>query len=218
MLYECDLEHEIVPIDILNGDQFSPEFLSISPNNRIPAIVDSDGPDGKEISIFETAAILCYLANKSGKFLPNGSTEPGNHFRVMEWLMWQMGGIGPMMGQSNHFRRYAPETIPYAIDRYFNEVKRLFGVADKRLSDNRFLAGDEYSIADIACFPWMRGYKRHEVPISDFPNIERWFDEIGSRPAVQKGLDVLNDKRRTEAPKGKEWEIMFGKDQFKRRG
>lgn len=217
MLYECGLEHEIIPVDIAKGEQFEPEFLAISPNNRIPAIIDSDGPDGKEISVFETAAILYYLAHKTGKFLPSLADDPRSNFRVMEWVMWQMGGIGPMMGQSNHFRNYAPDKIPYAIDRYVNEVQRLFGVADKRLSETQYLGGDAYTIADIASFPWMRGWERQEVPIADYPNVKRWLDEIDARPAVKQGLEVLKDKRRTGPPQGKEWEIMFGKEQFKRR-
>jgi GST-like protein len=217
MLYECALEHEIIPVDIAKGEQFEPEFLAISPNNRIPAIIDSDGPDGEEISVFETAAILYYLAHKTGKFLPSLADDPRGNFKVMEWVMWQMGGIGPMMGQSNHFRNYAPDKIPYAIDRYVNEVQRLFGVANKRLGETRYLGGDDYTIADIASFPWMRGWERQEVPIADFPNVKRWLDEIDARPAVKQGLEVLKDKRRTGPPKGKEWEIMFGKEQFKRR-
>ena len=217
MLYECDLEHEIIPIDIAKGDQFDPYFLSISPNNRIPAIVDTDGPGGEEIALFETAAILYYLAHKTGTLLPSLADDPRGHHKVMEWVMWQMGGIGPMMGQSNHFRNYAKEQIPYAIDRYVNEVQRLFGVADTRLGQTQFLGGDDYSIADIACFPWMRGWERQQVPLDEFPNVKRWLDEIDARPAVKQGLEVLKDKRRSAPPQGKEWEIMFGKEQFKRR-
>ena len=217
MLYECDLEHEIIPIDIAKGDQFGAEFLAISPNNRIPAIIDTDGPDGEEISVFETAAILYYLAHKTGKFMPSLAEDPRGHYKVMEWVMWQMGGIGPMMGQSNHFRNYAKEQIPYAIDRYVNEVQRLFGVADTRLGQTQFLGGDDYTIADIASFPWMRGWERQQVPLDEFPNVKRWLDAIDARHAVKQGLEVLKDKRRSAPPQGKEWEIMFGKEQFKRR-
>ena len=217
MLFECELEHEIYPIDIAKGEQFEKDFLAISPNNRIPAIVDTDGPNGKSISVFETAAILHYLADKTGKFLPSINNDPHGYYKVMEWVMWQMGGIGPMMGQSNHFRNYAPNNIPYAVDRYVNEVIRLFGVADTRLEHNKYLGGNDYSIADIACFAWMRGWKGQEVPIEDFPNVKRWMAEIESRPAVKLGLDTLKDKRRSGPPKGKEWEIMFEKEQFKRR-
>jgi len=217
MIFECELEHEIYPIDIAKGEQFENDFLAISPNNRIPAIVDTDGPGGKSISVFETAAILHYLADKSGKFLPLINKNPRGYYKVMEWVMWQMGGIGPMMGQSTHFRNYAPNHISYAVERYVNEVIRLFGVADTRLEDNKYLGGEDYTIADIACFPWMRGWKGQEVPIENFPNVKRWMDEIETRPAVQRGLDTLKNKRRTGPPKGKEWEIMFGKEQFKRR-
>ena len=181
MLHECELAHEVIPVDIGDGQQFEPDFLAISPNNRIPAIVDTDGPNGQDISIFETGAILYYLAQKTGKFLPEAATEPAAHFATMEWLMWQMGGIGPMMGQANHFRRYAPERIAYATERYANETKRLFGVADTRLSRTRYLAGDDYTIADIAAFPWMRNWKGQEVPLDDYPNTRRWLEEVGAR-------------------------------------
>ena len=217
MLHECELEHEIIPVNIGEGDQFAPEFLAISPNNRIPAIVDTDGPGGAEISIFETGAILYYLAQKTGKFLPDAATDPAGHYATMEWLMWQMGGIGPMMGQSNHFRNYAPDKIEYGINRYVNETKRLFGVADTRLGKSRFLAGDDYTIADIACFPWMRGWERQEVPIDEYPNVKRWLDEIAARPAVETGVKVLAEHRRSGPPTGKAWEVMFGAEQFKRR-
>jgi GST-like protein len=217
MLYECELEHEIIPINIGEGDQFKPEFLAISPNNRIPAIVDTDGPGGQEISVFETGAILYYLAQKTGKFMPSLESDPAGHVATMEWLMWQMGGIGPMMGQSNHFRNYAPEKIQYGIDRYVNETKRLFGVADTRLGKVEYLAGDAYTIADIACFAWMRGWERQEVPIAEYPNVKRWLDAIAARPAVQKGVEVLAEHRRYGPPQGKAWEIMFGAEQFKRR-
>jgi GST-like protein len=217
MLHECELAHEVIPVDIGDGQQFEPGFLAISPNNRIPAIVDTDGPNGQDISIFETGAILYYLAQKTGKFMPDAATEPAAHFATMEWLMWQMGGIGPMMGQANHFRRYAPERIAYATERYANETKRLFGVADTRLSRTRYLAGDDYTIADIAAFPWMRNWKGQEVPLDDYPNTRRWLEEVGARPAVESGLEVLIEHRSSSPPKGKAWDVMFGKEQFKRR-
>jgi len=217
MLHECGLEHEVIPVDISDGDQFKPEFLAISPNNRIPAIVDTDGPDGKEISIFETGAILYYLANKTGRFLPDAVSDPAGHFATMEWLMWQMGGIGPMMGQSNHFRRYAPEKLEYAINRYVNETRRLFGVSDTRLGKTRYLAGDEYTIADIASYAWMRIWKSQEIDIEDYPNTKRWLEELDARPAVQSGLKVLAEHRSSGPPQGKAWEMMFGAEQFKRR-
>tara|TARA_R110002110_G_scaffold284986_2_gene499189 strand:+ start:43549 stop:44253 length:705 start_codon:yes stop_codon:yes gene_type:complete len=217
MLHECELEHEVIPVNIGDGDQFKPEFLAISPNNRIPAIVDTDGPGGTEISIFETGAILYYLAQKTGRFMPDAADDPAGHFAVMEWLMWQMGGIGPMMGQANHFRRYAPDKIEYAIDRYANETQRLFGVADTRLGKTRYLAGDDYTIADIAAFPWMRNWKGQEVPLDEFPNTKRWLEEVGERAAVKSGLEVLIEHRSSGPPKGKAWDVMFGKEQFKRR-
>ncbi len=217
MLLECALEHEVIPVNIGNGEQFEPNFLAISPNNRIPAIIDSDGPDGQEISIFDTGAILYYLAQKTGKFLPDAASDPAGHFATMEWLMWQMGGIGPMMGQANHFRRYAPDRIEYATERYANETKRLFGVADTKLGKSRYLAGDDYTIADIAAFPWMRNWKGQEVPLEDYPNTKRWLEEVGERPAVKQGLEVLIELRSSGPPKGKAWDVMFGKEQFKRR-
>jgi GST-like protein len=217
MLHECGLEHEIIPVNIGDGDQFKPEFLEISPNNRIPAIVDTDGPGGKEIAIFETGAILYYLAQKTGMFMPDAASDPAGHYAVMEWLMWQMGGIGPMMGQANHFRRYAPDRIEYATNRYANETKRLFGVADTRLGKWRYLAGHDYTIADIAAFPWMRNWKGQEVPLEEYPNTKRWLEEVGDRPAVKSGLEVLVEHRSSGLPKGKAWDVMFGNEQFKRR-
>lgn len=190
MLYECELEHEIIPIDIAKGDQFDPYFLSISPNNRIPAIVDTDGPGGEEISVFETAAILYYLAHKTGKFLPSLTDDPRGHYRVMEWLEWQMGGIGPMMGQANVFNRYAPERIPYAIDRYQGESRRLFEVLESQLSTHDYLAKD-YSIADIATWPWVRIHEWSGVDIDGLPALSDWLLRVGERPAVQRGMEVL---------------------------
>jgi len=217
MLHECGLEHEIIPVDITDGAQFAPEFLAISPNNRIPAIIDTDGPDGGTISVFESGAILYYLARKTGRFLPDETADPGHHFATMEWLMWQMGGVGPMMGQANHFRRYAPDRIEYATERYANETRRLFGVADTRLAGTRYLVGDDYTIADMAAFPWMRHWKGQEVPLEEYPNVKRWLDEIGARPAVKSGLEVLIENRSSTPPKGKAWDVMFGKEQLKRR-
>ncbi len=217
MLHECDLAHEVIPVDITSGDQFDPAFLAISPNNRIPAIVDTEGPDGEEISIFETGAILYYLAKKTGRFLPDEADDPGAHYATMEWLMWQMGGVGPMMGQSSHFRRYAPEKIPYAVDRYTREVERLFRVADTRLGETRYLAGNGYTIADIATYPWMRFWKGYDLKIEDYPNAQRWLAEIRTRPAVQAGEAVLIEHRKSEMPKGKAWDTLFGKEQFKQR-
>ncbi len=217
MLEECALPYEVHAVDIGEGEQFDPEFLKFSPNNKMPAIVDDEGPGGEPISVFESGAILYYLATKTGKFMPSLTSDPRGHVAVMEWLMFQMGGIGPMMGQNNHFRAYAPEKIPYAIERYGNEVRRLFGVVDRRLAENEWIAGEAYTIADMASFPWMRNHERQEVPIADYPNVGRWLDTIAARPAVQRGLEVLKDRRRSGPPQGKAWEMLFGKEQYVRR-
>lgn len=214
-LEEAGLAYNVHPINISKGDQFDPEFLKIGPNNRMPVIVDPEGPDGKPISIFESGAILIYLAEKTGKFLPS---EPRARYRVLEWLMWQMGGIGPMLGQNHHFRNYSPEEIPYAIERYTNEAARLYGVADKQLADNEFIAGD-YSIADMAIFPWIVPYQRQGQDLDDFPNLRRWFDTMKARPAVQRGVDLMKDARRslTREMDEETRSNMFGAKQFARR-
>jgi GSH-dependent disulfide-bond oxidoreductase len=214
MLEETGLEYRVHGINIRAGDQFKPEFLAISPNNRIPAIVDHDGPGGKPISLFESGAILLYLASKTGMFLPADMHE---RWSCVQWLMWQMGGVGPMFGQANHFRRYAKEKIQYAIDRYTNEANRLVGVLDKRLDETRFVACDEYTIADMAIFPWMRGAENRGINLEDYPRAKRWFDEINARSAVQRGLQVLASQHETQPHDDKSWEIMFGKTQFARR-
>jgi GST-like protein len=212
MLEECGLPYAVHPVDIGAGDQFDPDFLAISPNNRIPAIVDPDGPDGRPISLFESGAILLYLAGKTGRFLPESTR---GKYEVMEWLMWQMGGIGPMLGQAHHFRLYAPEKIPYAIDRYTREAARLYGVLDARLRDREYVAG-EYSIADIAIFPWTRSWRNQGVELDEFPNVKRWQEAIKERPAVRRGLEVLADRRRPLLDE-KSRSNLFGDNQFKRR-
>ena len=216
MLEEAGLEHRIHAVNIREGAQFEAEFLRVSPNNRIPAIVDNDGPGGKALSLFESGAILLYLANKSDKFLPKG---PAQHWSTIQWLMWQMGGVGPMFGQANHFRRYAKDKIEYAVERYTNEAKRLTNVLDKRLAKSRYAACDEYTIADIAIFPWMRGSETRGVNLEEYSNVKRWFDEINARPAVQRAVKVLAaEQSANQAPHdAKSWEIMFGKTQFERR-
>ncbi|HUF80827.1 MAG TPA: glutathione S-transferase N-terminal domain-containing protein [Burkholderiales bacterium] len=216
MLEEAGLQYRVHGVNIREGDQFKPEFLKISPNNRIPAIVDHEGPGGKPISLFESGAILLYLASKSGKLLP---ADMHARWTCTQWLMWQMGGLGPMMGQANHFRRYSKEKIQYAIDRYTNESNRLTGVLDKRLKEARYTAGMEYSISDIAIFPWMRGAEQRGVNLEEYPGVKRWFDEINARPAVQRGVKVLAEAQAAnQAPHSdKAWEIMFGKVQFERR-
>ena len=213
MLEECGLPYSVHKIDISKGEQFKPEFLRISPNNRIPAIVDPDGPGGKPISLFESGAILIYLAEKTGKFLPK---DQRGRYEVIQWLMFQMGGIGPMLGQVHHFRAYAPEPIPYAIDRYTKEAGRLYGVVDRRLADRPFIAGD-YSIADMAIFPWLRSWERQGVNIADYPNLKRWFDTIAGRPAVERGVKVLSDLSRSGPMDEKQREILFGATQYAKR-
>ncbi|WKB52932.1 glutathione binding-like protein [Eleftheria terrae] len=213
MLEECGLPYRAIPVDIGAGEQFRPEFLAISPNNKIPAIVDPVGPDGEPISLFESGAILLYLAAKTGRLLPAGDRAK---FEVLQWLMFQMGGVGPMLGQTHHFRIYAPEKISYAIDRYTKEAKRLYGVMDKRLEASPYLGGDEYSIADIAVFPWLRSWKNQGIDWADYPALKRWFDEIAARPAVQRGVEVLAHARR-ELTDDKAREALFGAQQYQRR-
>ena len=213
MLEECGLPYRAHPVNIGAGDQFKPEFLAISPNNKIPAIVDPDGPDGEPISLFESGAILLYLAGKTGRFLP--STVRGR-YEVLEWLMFQMGGVGPMLGQAHHFRIYAPEKLPYAIDRYTNEAKRLYGVMDRRLAKSKYIAGPEYTIADIAIFPWLRSWKNQGIDWADYPHLKGWFDEIAARPAVQRGVAVLADLRKPLVD-AQARDVLFGKAQYERR-
>ena len=191
MLEECGLPYEIKPVNIGKGDQFKPEFLAIAPNNRMPAIVDPDGPGGKPISVFESGAILQYLGRKTGKFYP---ADERARVEVEQWLFWQMGGLGPMAGQAHHFRNYAPEKIAYGIDRYTNEVNRLYGVMDTRLQDRPYLAG-EYSIADMASYPWVRPYKNQGQDIAEFPNLEKWYQRMHDRPAVAKAVKIGEELR-----------------------
>jgi len=212
-LEEMGLEYTVHPVNIRTGDQFKAEFLAISPNNRIPAMVDSDGPDGKPISLFESGAMLVYLASKSGKLMP---TADRDRYTMLQWLMWQMGGVGPMFGQANHFRAYAKEPQPYPIERYTNESNRLTRVLDKRLSEVPYVGGAEYTIADIAIFPWMRGSEKRGVDINQYPNVKRWFDTIDARPAVKRALQVLADVH-TAPIDDKQRDIMFGAAQFAKR-
>jgi GSH-dependent disulfide-bond oxidoreductase len=212
MLEECGLPYTVHAVDIGAGDQFKPEFLAISPNNKIPAITDSDGPDGRRISLFESGAILVYLAGKTGRFLPK---DVRGKYDALQWLMFQMGGVGPMFGQTHHFRNYAPEKIEYAINRYTNEARRLYGVMDKHLGRVEYFAR-EYSIADIAIFPWTRSHANQGVDLDDFPNIKRWYSAIDARPAVQRGVKVLADRRRPITGE-KEREVLFGATQYARR-
>jgi GST-like protein len=215
MLEECGLPYRVHHIDIGTGDQFKPNFLAISPNNKIPAIVDADGPDGKPISLFESGAILIYLASKSGKFIGNTDTDR-QKFTTLQWLMFQMGGVGPMLGQAHHFRIYAPEKLDYAINRYTNEAKRLYGVIEKQVSKTPYLAGNEYTIADIATFPWLRSAQNQGVDWNEFPRAKLWFDGIAARPAVQRGVAVLANLRRPKMD-DKERDILFGATQYAKR-
>lgn len=211
MLEETGLEYNVIPINIREGDQFKPEFLKISPNNKMPAMVDRDGPKGRPFALAESGAMLIYLAEKTGQFMP---ADPEERFTCLQWLMTQMGHVGPMLGQVHHFRNYAVEKIPYAIDRYVNEATRLYRVLDRRLGEARFLASDDYTIADMATFPWIRPYKNQGQDLDAHPNLKRWFLEIKERPAVRRGLDVLSDQQRSGGMTDKEREIMFGKSQY----
>jgi GSH-dependent disulfide-bond oxidoreductase len=213
MLEECGLPYHVTAVDIGAGDQFKPDFLAISPNNKIPAITDPQGPDGKPISIFESGAILLYLAGKTGRFMPK---DTRGKYEVLQWLMFQMGGVGPMLGQAHHFRIYAPEKIAYAVDRYTNEAKRLYGVMNKRLAKSKYIAGKEYSIADMAIFPWLRSWKNQGINWNDHPHLKGWFDEIAARPAVKRGVEVLATQRQPLMSEQAR-EALFGKAQYSAR-
>jgi GST-like protein len=211
-LEETATPYRVVPVNIRKGEQFAPEFLKISPNNRMPAIVDTDGPGGKPISIFESGAILLYLAEKTGKLMPS---EMRARYGVVQWLMFQMAGVGPMFGQAGHFRNAAPERIPYAIDRYTNETYRLCDVMNKRLDESDYLGG-EYSIADIATYPWVvAALKREPEQLASRPNLKRWIDAIGERPAVKRGMAVMADTP-VQPLTEEERSILYGKKQFER--
>lgn len=217
MLEECGLrlgrDWQAHPVNIGAGDQFKLEFLNISPNNKIPALSDPEGPDGKPIALFESGAILLYLAAKTGKFLPKSDRQK---FEVLQWLMFQMSSVGPMLGQAHHFRLYAPEKIDYAVERYSNEARRLYGVMDKQLATHRYIAGHSYSIADIAIFPWLRSWKNQGIDWADYPQLKAWFDNIARRPAVQRGVAVMAELRKPITG-DKERDILFGKTQYQRR-
>ncbi|MCK4869245.1 MAG: glutathione S-transferase N-terminal domain-containing protein [Alphaproteobacteria bacterium] len=213
MLEETGLDYRVIPVDINKGDQFESAFLAISPNNKMPAMVDPQGPGGEPFSLFESGAILIYLAEKTGQFLP---TEPRARHTVLQWLMFQMGGIGPMLGQAHHFRVYAREKIPYAIERYTNEATRLYHVLDRRLEVSEWVGGPDYSIADMATWPWLRRPERQGQNLADFPHLERWWNEMVERPAVQRALTVLAEHQSAVAPTGEAWDNLFGAGQFNR--
>jgi GST-like protein len=210
-LEELALPYKVIPVNISAGEQFKPEFLAITPNHRIPAIVDPDGPGGAPIRLFESGAILIYLAEKAGRLIPR---DPHARYTCLQWVMFQMGGIGPMFGQYNHFANYAVEKIPYAIERYQNEVIRLHRVLEKRLSEVEWLAGDEYSIADIITYPWLRNPQRRNIDFDDFPSLKRWFETIAARPAVERGCAVLAENQRQGPITDAAREVLFGKTQF----
>ena len=208
MLEECGLPFTSVPIDIRNGDQFKPDFLKISPNNKVPAIVDPDGPDGKPISLFESGAILIYLAEKTGKFMPK---DPAGRSEVIQWTIFQVANVGPMFGQCGHFLRYAPKKIPYAIDRYKTETERLYRVMDKRLKTQPYLAGKKYSIADMATYPWVKIDWFHKIDIKKYPNVSKWRDRVAARPAVQRGVTLLDDVMKLGNPDKEAFKNLFTK-------
>lgn len=213
MLEECALPYRVHAVDIGAGEQFDPAFLAISPNNKIPAIVDPDGPDGQPISLFESGAILLYLAGKTGRLLP---ADVRGKYTVLQWLMFQTGGLGPMLGQAHHFRVYAPEKIPYAIERYTQEARRLYGVLNRQIARQRYVAGNDYSIADIAVFPWLRSWKNQGIDWNDHPHLKGWFDEVAARPAVQRGVEVLAERRRPLLDE-RARDVLFGATQYRRR-
>lgn len=214
-LEECGLDYQIKPVDISKGEQFAPSFLEISPNNRIPAIVDQDPAEGgAPISVFESGAILLYLAEKTGRFI---ASDLRGRVETLEWMFWQMGGLGPMAGQNHHFSQYAPEKIAYAIDRYVAETNRLYGVLNKRLSDREYVAG-AYSIADMACFPWIVPHERQGQNLDDFPHLKRWFDAIRARPAVVAAYDVACRVNTSPVVSEQSRRILFGQTANKRQG
>ncbi|MBH62902.1 MAG: glutathione S-transferase [Alphaproteobacteria bacterium] len=220
MLEETGLEYNVHPINIQKGDQFDPEFLKFSPNNRMPAMIDTDGPGGEPISLFESGAMLIYLGEKTGMFYP---TDDRLRYETICWVMFQMGGVGPMLGQNNHFRMYAKDMgheVQYAVDRYSNETRRLYGVVDERLADNDWLAAGQYTIADMATFPWLRLNERFDIELDEFPNIKRWHDAIDARPAVAKGKEILveyREKANAELDPKEMQSNMFGAAQFAQR-
>ena len=214
MLEEVEVEYEICIVNILEGDQFDPAFIAISPNNRIPAIVDTDGPQGEPYTVFESGAILMYLAEKTGKLWPQDSVE---RYDVIQWLMFQMGNVGPMFGQNGYFQGYCPEDVPLAKERYHNVCKQLYGVMDRRLGESEYLAGSNYSIADVATFPWTmpKQQEMHRIDITQYPNVKRWSETVAMRPAVQRGIAVMAEDMKVGNPTQETYNNMFGAKQFK---
>jgi len=214
MLEEVEVEYEVCIVNILEGDQFDPAFIAISPNNRIPAIVDTDGPQGEPYTVFESGAILMYLAEKTGKLWPQDSVE---RYDVIQWLMFQMGNVGPMFGQNGYFQGYCPEDVPLAKERYHNVCKQLYGVMDRRLGESEYLAGSNYSIADVATFPWTmpKQQEMHRIDITQYPNVKRWSETVAMRPAVQRGIAVMAEDMKVGNPTQETYNNMFGAKQFK---
>ena len=214
MLEEVELEYEVCIVNILDGDQFDPAFIAISPNNRIPAIVDTDGPQGEPYTVFESGAILMYLAEKTGKLWPQDSVE---RYDVIQWLMFQMGNVGPMFGQNGYFQGYCPEDVPLAKERYHNVCKQLYGVMDRRLGESEYLAGSNYSIADVATFPWTmpKQQEMHRIDITQYPNVKRWSETVAMQPAVQRGIAVMAEDMKVGNPTQETYNNMFGAKQFK---
>ena len=214
MLEEVEIEYEVCIVNILDGDQFDPAFIAISPNNRIPAIVDTDGPQGEPYTVFESGAILMYLAEKTGKLWPQDSVE---RYDVIQWLMFQMGNVGPMFGQNGYFQGYCPEDVPLAKERYHNVCKQLYGVMDRRLGESKYLAGSNYSIADVATFPWTmpKQQEMHRIDITQYPNVKRWSETVAMRPAVQRGIAVMAEDMKVGNPTQETYNNMFGAKQFK---
>jgi GSH-dependent disulfide-bond oxidoreductase len=212
-LEEAGVPYRIIPVDIGKGEQFKPDFLAIAPNNRIPAIVDTEPADGgAPISIFESGEILLYLAEKTGQFL---APDMRGRVEVLQWLFWQMAGLGPMAGQNHHFVQYAPERIPYATERYVNETNRLYGVLDRRLADRDYVAGD-YSIADMACYPWIVPYKKQQQNLDDFPDLKRWFRAIAARPAVKRAYERAGEVNKRPVVSEQSRAILFGQSAGRR--
>jgi GST-like protein len=214
MLEEVEIDYEVCIVNILEGDQFDPAFIAISPNNRIPAIVDTDGPKGEPYTVFESGAILMYLAEKTGKLWPQDSVE---RYDVIQWLMFQMGNVGPMFGQNGYFQGYCPEDVPLAKERYHNVCKQLYGVMDRRLGESEYLAGSNYSIADVATFPWTmpKQQEMHHIDITQYPNVKRWSETVAMRPAVQRGIAVMAEDMKVGNPTQETYNNMFGAKQFK---
>ncbi|XSC47470.1 glutathione S-transferase N-terminal domain-containing protein [Bradyrhizobium sp. RDT10] len=213
LLEELEMPYTVVPVHIGKGEQFSEDFLKVSPNNKIPAIVDEDGPDGKPYGVFESGAVMMYLAEKSGfRFLPK---DLASRYEVVQWLSFQAASMAPMLGQAHHFRKYAPEQIPYAVERYTAEAGRLYRVMEKRLSNYEFLAG-EYSVADMAAYPWLRAHSWQGQKLEDYPSIQRWYGSVRNRPAVQRGLALLSERlqKNRKPPTGEAWDNLFGANQF----